>query len=254
MDDPAHGSSKKDESPQAISLERALKLLAEGDIELHGLLPWSSNYTFLVQVCDEELKALAVYKPSRGERPLWDFPEGTLALREMAAYVTSQALNWGLVPPTVLRQGPHGPGMVQLYVDVDHEQHYFTFGERHVEEAQRIAVFDALINNADRKAGHVLEDAQGHVWAIDHGVCFSPDPKLRSVIWDFAGQPIPSDILDDLRGLREQMGQGSPFRRALEELLAPEEIEAMRRRLDRLIARRKFPNPGPDRHYPWPPI
>jgi uncharacterized repeat protein (TIGR03843 family) len=254
MDDPAHGSSKNDESPQEISLERALKLLEQGDIELHGLLPWSSNYTFLVQVSDEELKALAVYKPSRGERPLWDFPEGTLALREMAAYVVSQALNWGLVPPTVLRQGPHGPGMVQLYVDVDHEQHYFTFGERHVEEAQRIAVFDALINNADRKAGHVLEDEQGHVWAIDHGVCFSPDPKLRSVIWDFAGQPIPSDILDDLRALREQMGQRSSFLRALEKLLAPQEIEAMRRRLDRLIARRKFPNPGPDRHYPWPPI
>ena len=253
MDDSAHGSSKN-ESPQEISLERALKLLEQGDIELHGLLPWSSNYTFLVQVRDEELEALAVYKPSRGERPLWDFPEGTLALREMAAYVVSQALNWGLVPPTVLRQGPHGPGMVQLYVDVDHEQHYFTFGERHVVEAQRIAVFDALINNADRKAGHVLEDAQGHVWAIDHGVCFSPDPKLRSVIWDFAGQPIPSDILDDLRGLREQMGQHSSFVRALEKLLAPEEIEAMRRRLDRLIARRKFPNPGPDRHYPWPPI
>lgn len=254
MDDPAHGSSKNGESPQAITLERALKLLAEGDIELHGLLPWSSNYTFLVNVCDGELEALAVYKPSRGERPLWDFPEGTLALREMAAYVVSQALNWGLVPPTVLRQGPHGPGMVQLYVDVDHEQHYFTFGERHVEEAQRIAVFDALINNADRKAGHVLEDAQGHVWAIDHGVCFSPDPKLRSVIWDFAGQSIPPDILDDLRGLREQMGQHSSFVRALEKLLAPEEIEAMRRRLDRLIARKKFPNPGPDRHYPWPPI
>src|SRR5512136_2763200 len=128
--------------------------------------------------------------------------------------------------------------MVQLYVDVDHEQHYFTFCERHVEEAQRIAVFDALINNADRKAGHVLEDAQGHVWAIDHGVCFSPDPKLRSVIWDFAGQPIPPDILDDLRGLREQMDQPSSFVHAMEKLLAPEEIEAMRRRLDRLIARK----------------
>jgi uncharacterized repeat protein (TIGR03843 family) len=247
-------SPPANETAQPVTPERALKLLAEGDIELHGLLPWSSNYTFLVQVRDEEFKALAVYKPSRGERPLWDFPEGTLALREMAAYVVSQALNWGLVPPTVLRQGPHGPGMVQLYVDVDHEQHYFTFGERHIEEAQRIAVFDALINNADRKAGHVLEDAQGHVWAIDHGVCFSPDPKLRSVIWDFAGQPIPSDILDDLRALREQMGLRSPFLRALEKLLAPEEIQAMQRRLDRLIARRKFPKPGPDRHYPWPPI
>jgi len=246
-----------DDSPskaQALTLERALKLLAEGDIELHGLLPWSSNYTFLVGVSDGELKALAVYKPSQGERPLWDFPEGTLALREMAAFVVSEALNWGLVPPTVLRDGPHGPGMVQLYVDVDHEQHYFTFGERRVEEAQRIAVFDALINNADRKAGHVLQDAQGHIWAIDHGVCFSPAPKLRTVIWDYAGQPIPSDILDDLRALRERMSKRSPFIRALEKLLAPDEIEAMRRRLDSLIARARFPRPGSDRPYPWPPI
>jgi uncharacterized repeat protein (TIGR03843 family) len=247
-------SPPKNETAQPVTPERALELLAEGDIELHGLLPWSSNYTFLVGVSDGEMQALAVYKPSRGERPLWDFAEGTLALREVAAFVVSEALNWGLVPPTVLRDGPHGPGMVQLYVDVDHEQHYFTFGEKHVEEAQRIAVFDALINNADRKAGHVLEDAQGHIWAIDHGVCFSPDPKLRTVIWDFAGQPIPFDILDDLRALREKMGKRTSFIRSLEKLLAPEEIEAMRRRLDSLIARAHFPHPGPDRHYPWPPI
>jgi uncharacterized repeat protein (TIGR03843 family) len=144
--------------------------------------------------------------------------------------------------------------MVQLYVDVDHEQHYFTFGDRHIEEAQRIAVFDALINNADRKAGHMLEDAHGQVWAIDHGVCFSPDPKLRTVIWDFAGQHIPPDILDDLRALRSQIGKGSSFDCALEKLLDAEEIDALHRRLDSLIARKKFPQPGPDRHYPWPPI
>jgi len=239
---------------QAISLERALKLLAEGNIELHGLLPWSSNYTFLIAVSDGELKATAVYKPCRGERPLWDFPEGTLAMREVAAYVVSEALDWGLVPPTVLREGPHGIGMVQLYMDVDHEQHYFTFGDRHVEEAQHIAIFDALINNADRKAGHVLKDAQGHIWAIDHGVCFSPEPKLRSVIWDFAGQPIPSDSLQDLRNLREQMTGRSHLIRALNKLLDQDEIDAMRRRLDRLIAKGKFPLPGPDRHYPWPPV
>ena len=239
---------------QAVSLERALKLLSEGDIELHGLLPWSSNYTFLVTVSDGELNATAVYKPCRGERPLWDFPEGTLAMREVAAYIVSEALGWGIVPPTVLRDGPHGLGMVQLYMDVDHEQHYFTFGDKHVQEAQRVAVFDVLINNADRKAGHVLEDSQGHVWAIDHGVCFSPEPKLRSVIWEFAGQPIPSDVLEDLRQLREQMNKHSEWIRALEKLLDADEIAAMRRRLDRLIARAKFPLPGSDRHYPWPPI
>lgn len=239
---------------QAISLERALKLLSEGDIELHGLLPWSSNYTFLVTVSEGELKATAVYKPCQGERPLWDFPEGTLAMREVAAYIVSEALGWGLVPPTVLRDGPHGLGMVQLYMDVDHEQHYFTFGDKHVQEAQRVVVFDAIINNADRKAGHLLEDARGHIWAIDHGVCFSPEPKLRSVIWEFAGQPIPSDILHDVRELREQMDNRTEYYRALLELLAPEEIDAMRRRVNRLIGKGKFPLPGSERHYPWPPI
>jgi len=242
------------EQTQIVSLERVLKLLAEGNIELHGLLPWSSNYTFLVTVSAGELKAAAVYKPCRGERPLWDFPEGTLALREMAAYVVSEALGWELVPPTVLREGPYGPGMVQLHVDADHEQHYFTFGARHTLEAQRIAIFDALINNADRKAGHILKDAQGHIWAIDHGVCFSPEPKLRSVIWEFADQPIPSEIMDDLRSLRARLGKRSPLMRALGRLLAPQEIEAMRRRLDQLIERARFPTPGPQRHYPWPPI
>ena len=254
MDDSIQNPSQDGGQVQAIRLERALELLSEGDIELHGLLPWSSNYTFLVTVGDGELKATAVYKPCRGERPLWDFPEGTLAMREVAAYMVSEALGWGLVPPTILRDGPHGLGMLQLYVDVDHEQHYFTFGEKHVEEAQRVAVFDVIINNADRKAGHLLEDSRGHIWAIDHGVCFSPDPKLRSVIWEFAGQPIPSDILHDLRDLREQMNTRTEHVQALEKLLAPEEIESVRRRLDRLIRKAKFPLPGSERHYPWPPI
>jgi uncharacterized repeat protein (TIGR03843 family) len=254
MDESEQAPPLTGEASQAITPARALRLLAEGDIELHGLLPWSSNYTFFVTISDGNLKAAAVYKPCRGERPLWDFPEGTLAMREVAAYVVSEALGWALVPPTVLRDGPHGEGMIQLYMDVDHEQHYFTFGERHVEEARRIAIFDALINNADRKAGHVLEDSRGQVWAIDHGVCFSPEPKLRSVIWDFAGQPIPADILDDLHALRLQMEPRAELVKMLEHLLAPEEIEALRRRLESLIRRRRFPRPGPDRHYPWPPI
>jgi uncharacterized repeat protein (TIGR03843 family) len=254
MDEPEQTLPPGSGASLAITPERALRLLSEGNIELHGLLPWSSNYTFLVTVSDGELKAAAVYKPCRGERPLWDFPEGTLAMREVAAYVVSEALGWGLVPPTVLRDGPHGTGMVQLYMDVDHEQHYFTFGERHVKQAKRIAIFDALINNADRKAGHVLEDSRGQVWAIDHGVCFSPEPKLRSVIWDFAGQPLPPDIIDDLRTLRDQMDERAEFMKVLERLLDADEIQALRRRLDRLIAKHKFPLPGSERHYPWPPI
>jgi uncharacterized repeat protein (TIGR03843 family) len=254
MDEPEPTPPPSHGPPQAIALERALRLLSEGDIKLQGRLPWSSNYTFLVTVSDGELEAAAVYKPCRGERPLWDFPEGTLAMREVAAYVVSEALGWGLVPPTVLRDGPYGAGMVQLYMNADHEQHYFTFGERHVEEAKRIAVFDALINNADRKAGHVLEDSQGQVWAIDHGVCFSPEPKLRSVIWDFAGQSLPPGIVDDLHRLRGQMDEHTEFVQVLERLLDADEIMALRRRLDRLIERRRFPRPGSERHYPWPPI
>lgn len=232
--------------------ERVLRLLAEGDIELHGLFPWSSNYTFLVSVSDGELQVAAIYKPIRGERPLWDFPPGTLALREVAAYVVSRALGWPRVPPTVLRDGPHGPGATQLYIDADPDQHYFTFGPRHPHAAQRIALFDALVNNADRKAGHCLIDATGQVWAIDHGICFSAEPKLRSVIWDYAGQPIPPELLRDLRALREQLGQAGELKRSLARWLSDQEIEALAQRADELLAGGVFPRPGRQRHYPWP--
>lgn len=235
-----------------ISVERVLRLLVEGDLELHGVFSWSSNYTFLVSVSDGDLKSMAVYKPIRGERPLWDFAEGTLALREVAAYVVSEALGWALVPPTILRDGPHGPGAIQLYVDADPKQHFFTFGPDHPEEARRIALFDALVNNADRKAGHCLMDADGHIWAIDHGVCFSVEPKLRSVIWDFAGQRIPAELLDDLRALEKPLGKNGELRRALAQLLSKAEIEALARRLNVLIKSGTFPLPGPERHYPWP--
>lgn len=237
---------------RTVSVERVLRLLAEGEIELHGSFPWSSNYTFLVSVSDGDLAVMAVYKPTRGERPLWDFPEGTLALREMAAYVVSEALGWQLVPPTVLRDGPHGSGAVQLYIDADAQEHYFTFGPHHPREAQQIALFDAVVNNADRKAGHCLIDAQGHIWAIDHGVCFSPEPKLRSVIWDYAGQPIPPDLLQDLGSLQTRLGQDGELTRVLARLLDSEEISALQRRLDDLIQRGHLPLPGPQRHYPWP--
>jgi len=232
-----------------ISIER---LLTEGDIELHGLFPWSSNYTFLINVSNGDLQAMAIYKPIRGERPLWDFPEGTLALREVAAYVVSQALGWQLVPPTVLRDGPHGPGAVQLYIEADPEQHYFTFGPDHPQAAQRIALFDVLVNNADRKAGHCLMDTQGHIWAIDHGICFSAEPKLRSVIWDYAGQPIPAEMLEDLQSFKKQLGQDNELKRVLAQLLSDEEVETLARRLDELIKQSAFPVPGPQRHYPWP--
>lgn len=233
-------------------MERVLRLLAEGEMELYGVFPWSSNYTFLVTVSEGDSKILAVYKPIRGERPLWDFPEGTLALREVAAYIVSEALGWQLVPPTVLRDGPHGPGAVQLYIDADHQQNYFTFGSLHPQASQRIALFDAVVNNADRKAGHCLVDNKGRIWAIDHGICFSAEPKLRSVIWTFAGQPIPPDLMRDLQAFKKKLARNGALKRALAPLLSPEEIEALARRVDDLIASGRFPTPGKERHYPWP--
>lgn len=235
-----------------VELERILRLLSEGEVELHAQLPWSSNYSFLVNVWDEELTCLAVYKPQRGERPLWDFPDRTLCLREYAAFVVSQALGWGLVPPTVLREGPYGLGSVQLYVDADPDEHFFNLRDEYPAEFQRVALFDVLVNNADRKGGHCLRDRHGHIWCIDHGLTFNTRPKLRTVIWDYAGQPIPPDLLDDLRALKTQLANPNGIGSTLERLLSPHEIKMLQRRLDLLLDGGCFPQPGPGRNVPWP--
>ncbi|RMF32933.1 MAG: hypothetical protein D6759_07620 [Chloroflexi bacterium] len=232
--------------------ERLLQFLEKAAIEVRGLLPWSSNYTFLVHLKDEALEGLAVYKPRAGETPLWDFPQGTLCLREYAAYLVSEALGWSLVPPTVLRDGPHGFGMVQLYVEADPEEHYFTMRGRFVPQFQRVAAFDYVINNADRKSGHVLRDRQDRIWVIDHGVTFHAQYKLRTVIWDFAGQPIPEPILKDLSRLEEALATPTPLAEALSSLLTRPEVRAFRRRIRHLLQQRTFPHPGPGRHVPWP--
>ncbi len=240
---------------QSLSIEAAVDLLSHGEIDVQGLLPWASNYTFLVVVSQDDRQAPAVYKPCKGERPLWDFPTGTLANREMAAYVVSQALDWMLVPPTVLRDGPHGMGMLQFYIHFDPDEHYFTLGKRFPDQFRKLALFDALVNNADRKAGHCLRDANDHIWAIDHGICFHEEPKLRTVIWEFAGQPIPAGLLRDLRAFRGRLSSRSDrLTKALRQLLARNEMAALRQRADRLIAESRFPHPGRDRHIPWPPV
>jgi uncharacterized repeat protein (TIGR03843 family) len=237
-----------------ISDKEALKLLECGELqETHGLIPWSSNYTFLIAIADDGLEALAVYKPRRGERPLWDFPDGTLCQRECAAFVVSQALGWNLVPPTILREGPHGVGSVQLFVPHDPDQNYFTFGAKYEKQLRQIALFDSIINNADRKGGHCLLGVDGHIWAIDHGVCFHTQPKLRTVIWDFDGDPIPANLMADLERLCVELDD-PPLTEKLQSLLTGDEIDALRTRLSSLMARRKFPRPGPGRNYPWPPI
>jgi uncharacterized repeat protein (TIGR03843 family) len=239
-----------------LDVDYALDLLSEGEMEeAHGLMPWSSNYTFLVTVCHDDLEALAIYKPSRGERPLWDFPDGTLALREVAAFHVSRALSWDFIPPTVLREGFLGTGAVQLFVEADPEEHYFTLRDEHVPVFQRLAAFDYIINNADRKGGHCLKGKDGHIWTIDHGLTFHQEHKLRTVIWDFAGQPIPDDILEDLDRLRQTLNQpSSPLASELRLLINDRETKMFRHRLDRIIAAGTFPQPGAGRNVPYPPI
>ncbi len=223
-------------------------------METKGLLPWGSNYTFLVYVEYEDLRLPAVYKPMRGERPLWDFPDGTLYKRETAAYVVSEALGWGFVPPTVAREGDEGPGSVQFYVDVDPEAHYFNLKDEDKELLKPIVAFDLIANNADRKGGHVLRDTRGELWAIDHGLCFHIEPKLRTVIWDFAGESVPDPILDSLCKFRDLLTSGSDLQKLLTQLLDAAEVTALRRRTDRLIKTGCFPSPSGGRNYPWPPL
>ena len=230
------------------------RALAVGEMEILGLLPGASNATLLARCVADGDELLAVYKPRRGETPLWDFPEGTLHRREVAAYVTARALGWPNVPPTVLREGPAGAGSAQLFVEADPSAHYFTLEAGHAETFRRVALFDLVVNNADRKAGHCLLDDDGAIWVIDHGVCFSDEPKLRTVIWAFVGEPFPADAVDDLGRLRSELTDGGPVDRALGSLLAPEEVDATRRRVDELLDLGAFPEPGPGRPYPWPPI
>ena len=226
-------------------------ILAEGALELLGLLPRSSNYAFLAKATLGEEEALTVYKPRRGEVPLWDFPEGTLGNREVAAYRLAHQLGWPAVPPTVWREGPEGPGSVQLFVPFEPADHAFTLLERFPREFRRIALFDVVAHNADRKAGHCLLARDGHIFVVDHGTCFSDEPKLRTVLWDFVGDPIPAEELDDLRRLQRAFAAGD-LTADLGELLSPGEIRAAVRRLDDLLEEGSFPQPGPGRPYPWP--
>jgi uncharacterized repeat protein (TIGR03843 family) len=239
---------------RAVSHDEGLeRLLAEGDMEILGLLPRASNYTFLVRVCMGEEETHAVYKPRDGEAPLWDFPDGTLCRREVAAYVVAKALGWPSVPPTVLRDGPEGMGSVQRFVEFDPHEHYFTMQERRADDFRKVAAFDAIVNNADRKGGHCLLGSDGRIHVIDHGVCFSAAPKLRTVIWEFAGEPLPAPIAADVRRLSAELRGGLVAAR-LSELLDPDEVNATRARADALVRLGRFPRPGAGRPYPWPAV
>jgi uncharacterized repeat protein (TIGR03843 family) len=242
--------SERSEPPERRGAEdtTALDVLACGEIEIEGRMPWSSNGTFLVHVAFEEQNLRAIYKPHRGERPLWDFPDG-LYRREVAAYVVSEALGWGFVPDTVLREdAPLGPGSLQRFVDADFEQHYFTLIEDDAwhDELCRIAVFDLIVNNTDRKSGHCLL-AEGRIWGIDHGLCFHVQPKLRTVIWEFGGSPVPDALREDAG----RLAHAPPA--SLRALLRDDEVDAVMRRAQGVAQLARFPDLDPDsRPYPWP--
>jgi hypothetical protein len=230
------------------------RVLAAGDLEVLGLLPNASNGTFLARARLDDEEELAVYKPRRGEAPLWDFPDGTLCAREVAAYVVAGTLGWPDVPATLLRDGPHGVGSVQRFVRFDAEEHYFTLAGRFPGEFGRIAVFDLVVNNADRKAGHCLLGEDGRIHVVDHGVCFSSEPKLRTVIWDLAGEPIPDPLREDLRRLGHEVRTGA-LRDELAKLLDDEELAALAERAEATATLERLPDPDLDRRpFPWPPI
>jgi hypothetical protein len=237
-------------APSAVvSQQRARELLAEGELEVLGRIPWASNATLLAEVRHGDLAGLAIYKPARGERPLWDFPASTLYRREVAAYVTSEELGWGLVPLTVARDGPFGIGSVQLYVEADPDVTAFDLLAAGHPALPRIAAFDVVVNNADRKAGHCLRGGD-RVWAIDHGVCFHTEPKLRTVLWDLAGERLGADVVADLERLAE--AARGELAGQLGQLLEPDELEALAARARRLARTATLPGPGPGRPYPWP--
>jgi uncharacterized repeat protein (TIGR03843 family) len=229
------------------------EILEQGRLDVVGRMRYSSNATFLVNVAHGGVELPAVYKPRRGERPLWDFPDGTLCRREVAAYELSKALGWGIVPVTVLRdEGPAGPGALQQFVAHDPGDHYFTLLEAQRDRFRTFAAFDVALNNTDRKAGHCLYDPVNDiVVGIDHGLAFHATWKLRTVIWDFAGEPVPPALVEDLCRVEAETRSGAL--RSLVELLSEPEIAAMLTRVHRLLRTGSFPEPDEGHHsLPWP--
>lgn len=228
-----------------------LPLLAEGEIVAIRPIPSGSNYSFYLYLDVGRGRALkTVYKPRRGEAPLWDFPSGTLYQREYAAFLVAGALGMGFIPPTVIRDGPHGPGTVQLHVEADERAEYFAFRGAHLAALRPIALFDVITNNADRKATHCILDRRGRVWGIDHGLCFNVVPKLRTVIWEFCGELIPDALLECLSAIVGEAGARRRLARTLEPHLHPAEIEAFFVRVERVAARGEFPTLDPYRNIP----
>jgi hypothetical protein len=256
----AHGPRERRwRSDARIGTDAALRALTEGELSIVGRLVEASNATLYCQLTvpwdlpDGAAELHAVYKPVRGERPLDDFPDGTLGNREVAAWLVSQAGGWSIVPPTVLRDGPVGPGMVQLWIDVDDDVDVLRLILTRDERLRTFALFDALVNNADRKGGHILPTDDGDVHGCDHGICFAAEQKLRTVLWGWKGEPLQTDEVARVRRVREALDGQLGAR--LAQLLAPEEVDATCRRAERLLRDGVMPLPDPYRHViPWPPF
>ncbi|MFJ5998260.1 SCO1664 family protein [Streptomyces sp. NPDC092370] len=259
----------------------AAELLARGELTVRGRIREASNAALYCTVSSDGRDAACIYKPVAGERPLWDFPDGTLAQREVAAYEVSEATGWGLVPPTVLRDGPYGEGMCQLWVEVTPEAELLALvdgeepepgwraigfaevGEGRTallvhaddERLRRLAVLDAVINNADRKGGHLLPTDEGRLYGIDHGVTFNAENKLRTLLWGWAGEPLPQEAVEVLEGLRKGLAEGGALAARLEPLITRAEIDATRARVGALLASGTHPEPsGEWPAIPWPPV
>jgi uncharacterized repeat protein (TIGR03843 family) len=251
------GDGRAAGGPAARASEQAaLDLLAAGTLEVEGRLVDASNVTMFCRVSGDGGEAACVYKPVAGERPLWDFPDGTLAGREVAAYAVSRAGGFNVVPPTVYRDGPYGPGMCQLWVDIDPDLDLVALAHRTDDPALRqMAVFDAVINNADRKIGHLLPSRDGHLFGCDHGVCFSSDYKLRTVLWQWRGKRLPGRAVAALQHLREILDPGGELAAELGQWLTGDELAATRSRVDLLIEHKVHPYPPADwPAVPWPPF
>ncbi|MFE7208523.1 SCO1664 family protein [Streptomyces sp. NPDC057611] len=257
------------------------ELLAQGELTVRGRIREASNAALFCTVVYDGLEASCVYKPVAGERPLWDFPDGTLAAREVAAYEVSEATGWSLVPPTVLRDGPYGEGMVQLWIEATPEAELLALldaeepgpgwkaigfaevGEGRTallvhaddERLRRMAVLDAVINNADRKGGHLLPTPEGHLYGIDHGVTFNVENKLRTLLWGWAGEPLPPEVLAVLKALEDTLRDGAPLAARLAALITPAELDATRARVTTLLTSGTYPEPsGEWPAIPWPPV
>jgi uncharacterized repeat protein (TIGR03843 family) len=249
---PAGDPSGDRVSPRDVAA--AERLLLAGRLSIEGRLVQASNATLYCTVEHDGVSAACVYKPVAGERPLWDFPDGTLAEREVAAYEVSKAMGWSTVPPTVHRDGPYGPGMVQLWVEPDPDIDLVALSRSDDDAIRRMAVFDAIVNNADRKIGHLLPLPDGRLYGCDHGVCFGEEYKLRTVLWQWRGRQLPARALEALAGLRGQLA-GGELGRELAGLLAPAEVAATRTRVELLITSKIHPYPPENwPAVPWPPV